>query len=133
MSTSLPPALENLIEAFKILPGVGTRSAERYAYNILKRDPKAARQLSESLTKLHGNISICKVTYALIPSGQEYSDLYTDPTRNKRLVLVVAEPLDILAIEKTGLFHGTYHVLGGLVSPIDNVSPDQLKIKELTS
>ncbi len=132
MSTSsLPSALEDLIEAFMLLPGVGSRSAERYAYNILKRDPKAAKQIAASLDNLHRNISTCKVTFALIPANQEYSDLYTDPRRNKQVVAVVAEPLDIISIEKTNLFNGTYHVLGGLVSPIDNISPDQLKIKEL--
>ncbi|MEI9913884.1 MAG: recombination mediator RecR [Candidatus Saccharibacteria bacterium] len=129
--SSLPPALEELIEAFSLLPGVGPRSAERYAYSMLKRDPVAAKRLAAALSELHGNITYCKVTFALIPAGQEYSTLYTDPRRNKKIVAVVAEPFDILALEKTNAFSGTYHVLGGLVSPIDNVSPDQLRIKEL--
>ena len=94
---SLPPALNDLIEAFGLLPGVGPRSAERYAYNLLKRDPRAAKQLAASLDKLHDQITTCKVTFALIPAGQEYSELYTDPRRDKQLVAVVAEPLDITA------------------------------------
>lgn len=129
--TSLPPALNDLIEAFGLLPGVGPRSAERYSYNILRRDPGAAKQLASALEKLHGSIGYCQKTFALVPAGQKYSDLYTDPRRDKTVVAVVAEPFDILAMEKMNLFFGTYHVLGGLVSPIDNVSPDQLKIKEL--
>ena len=129
--TSLPPALADLIEAFGLLPGVGPRSAERYSYNILKRDPAIARQLASALDKLHGSLSYCQATFALVPVGQKYSDLYTDPRRDKTIVAVVAEPFDIMALEKTNQFSGTYHVLGGLVSPIDNVSPDQLKVAEL--
>jgi recombination protein RecR len=127
----LPPALDDLIEAFGLLPGVGPRSAERYSYNLLKRDPSAAKQLAASLEKLHLSIGVCEKTFALVPAGQKYSDLYTDPTRDKTIVAVVAEPFDIIALEKTHQFKGTYHVLGGLVSPIDNISPDQLRIKEL--
>ncbi len=129
--SSLPPALDELIEAFALLPGVGPRSAERYAYSILKRDPETAKRLAGAIDNLHGNITYCKKTFALIPAGQDYSSLYTDPRRDKKMVAVVAEPFDILALEKTNAYLGTYHVLGGLVSPIDNISPDQLKIKEL--
>src|ERR1700721_1889029 len=129
--SSLPPALDELIEAFSLLPGVGPRSAERYAYSILKRDPTSAKRLASALSVLHQNITYCQKTFALIPAGQSYSKLYTDPRRDKRLVAVVADPFDILALEKTNSYSGTYHVLGGLVSPIDNVSPDQLRVKEL--
>jgi recombination protein RecR len=129
--TSLPPAIEELIEAFGLLPGVGPRSAERYAYNIFKRDPNSAKRLSTALANLHDRVAYCKVTFSLIPAGEQYSKLYTDPRRDKKIVAVVAEPFDIMALEKTNAFHGTYHVLGGLVSPIDNISPDQLHIKEL--
>lgn len=129
----LPPALKELVDAFKLLPGVGSRSAERYAYSILKRDPKIATQLAKALDELHNGVGYCEVTFALVPKDQKLSDLYSDPTRDKSSVLVVAEPLDVLAIEKTGLYKGTYHVLGGLVSPIDNVGPEQLRISELVS
>jgi len=128
---SLPPALEELVEAFALLPGVGPRSAERYAYSMFKRDPGSAKRLGSALNNIHENVTYCRKTFALIPAGQEYSKLYTDPRRDKKVVAVVADPFDIMAIEKTNSFKGTYHVLGGLVSPIDSVSPDQLKIKEL--
>lgn len=127
----LPPALTNLIEALGALPGVGPRTAERYAYFLLKHEPHASQHLSEMLTQLHGGIGYCKKTFALVPAGQELSDLYTDPRRDKQTVAVVAEPFDVVALEKTGQFHGTYHVLGGLVSPIDGVGPEQLHIAEL--
>lgn len=74
---------------------------------------------------------IVKKTFALIEKGKDLSDLYTDPSRDKKLIAVVAEPFDILALEKTGQYKGTYHVLGGLVSPIDGVGPEQLHISEL--
>lgn len=127
----LPPALTNLIEAFGALPGVGPRTAERYAYFLVKRDTDASLKLAEALQQLEKGIAYCKKTFALVPAGQELSDLYTDPSRDKTTIAVVAEPFDIVALEATGQFHGTYHVLGGLVSPIDGVTPDQLHIREL--
>lgn len=127
----LPPALNDLIEAFGLLPGVGPRTAERYAYYLLRHGRDAPSKLAAALKALDGGIGYCAKTFALIPAGQKLSDLYTDPRRDKRVVAVVAEPFDLVAIEKTGQFHGTYHVLGGLVSPIDNIGPEQLHIKEL--
>ena len=127
----LPAALENLIEAFGALPGVGPRTAERYAYYLLKSDPAKARELSSRLANFHQSIGFCQKTFALVEKGQKYSDLYTDPSRDKRLVAVVAEPFDIVALEKTAQFKGTYHVLGGLISPIDNINPETLRIAEL--
>lgn len=127
----IPPALTDLIEAFNALPGVGPRTAERYAYWFVRHDPGSALKLAAALTNLAPGISYCEKTFALIPAGQKLSSLYTDPRRDKTLVAVVAEPFDILALEKTAQFSGTYHVLGGLVSPIDGVSPEQLHIKEL--
>ncbi len=127
----LPPALTELIEALGALPGVGPRTAERYAYFLLKADSTAANRISKAATSVHDGVDYCKKTFALIQKGKEYSDLYTDPSRDKTLVAVVAEPFDIVALEKTGQFKGTYHVLGGLVSPIDGVGPEQLHIAEL--
>jgi recombination protein RecR len=127
----LPKALEQAVEAFSNLPGVGPRTAERYAYWCLKSSPSVSNKLSDSLLKLHESIKICPKTFALIDNNLEFSPLYTDPKRDKTIVAVVAEPFDIIAIEKTGSFNGTYHVLGGLISPIDGVNPENLKIHEL--
>lgn len=127
----LPPALENLIEALGNLPGVGPRTAERYAYYLVRHDPARASQLAQALTDLHSSIKYCPVTFALIAASETVSPLYSDPRRDKSVVAVVAEPFDIVALEKTHAFQGTYHVLGGLVSPIDGVGPEQLHIKEL--
>lgn len=127
----LPPALTELIEAFGALPGVGPRTAERYAYFVLRGDTALAGRLSKALTSLHGSIGYCRKTFALVEKGQDYSDLYTSPSRDKTVIAVVAEPFDLVALEKTGEFKGTYHVLGGLISPIDGVGPEQLHIAEL--
>lgn len=127
----LPPALKELIDALGTLPGVGPRTAERYAYYLLRSDPARSQKLSEDLRNLHSNIGYCKKTFALVKKGQELSELYTDPSRDKSVVAVVAEPFDIIALEKTAQYKGTYHVLGGLVSPIDGIGPEQLHVAEL--
>ncbi|HSX44689.1 MAG TPA: recombination mediator RecR [Candidatus Saccharimonadales bacterium] len=127
----LPAALLELIESLGNLPGVGPRTAERYAYHLLRANPTNANQLSQNLAQLHDKVDYCPITFALIQKGQNVSALYSDPRRNKQIVAVVAEPFDIMALEKTGQFKGTYHVLGGLVSPIDGVGPEQLHIAEL--
>jgi recombination protein RecR len=127
----LPPALSDLVEAFGLLPGVGPRTAERYAYYLTRHTGDSADKLAAALQALAGGIGYCKKTFALVPAGQQLSDLYSDPRRDKQIVAVVAEPFDLVALEKTGQFNGTYHVLGGLVSPIDGIGPEQLHIKEL--
>ncbi|MBR5647478.1 recombination protein RecR [Candidatus Saccharibacteria bacterium] len=127
----LPKALTNAIEALGMLPGVGPRTAERYAYYLFKSSPKIAEGIATALTELHDGVKSCPVTFALIGADEELSPFYTDETRDKTTVLVVEEPLDIYAIEQTHSYKGTYHVLGGAVSPIDGITPDQLHIKEL--
>ncbi len=127
----LPKALQDVIDSLGVLPGVGARTAERYAYYLLKSDASKTKQIAASLNALHDGVSVCEKTFALVSAGQKLSELYTNPKRNKKIVAVVAEPFDILAIEKTNSYDGTYHVLGGLVSPIDGVGPEQLHIAEL--
>ena len=131
MSSLLPSALLSLIDEFGSLPGVGARTAERYAYYMLKASPRTATSLASSLDSLHASVKTCPVTYALIDADTEYSSLYTAADRNKQLVAVVEEPLDIVALERTGQYTGTYHVLGGVMSPIDGVGPEELHIPEL--
>lgn len=131
MASAIPKSLAEAIEALRLLPGVGPRTAERYAYYLLRTDPAKPRQLAEAVNNLQDRVSYCPKTFALIDASQKVSPLYTDPRRDRRVVAVVADPFDIVAIEKTGSFQGTYHVLGGLVSPIDGVTPEQLHIAEL--
>ncbi len=127
----LPKALVDLIYALEGLPGVGPRTAERYAYFLIQNDKTISNKLSHSIEKIHGSISHCPITFALIDSNLELSPLYTNPARNKKMVAVVSSPFDLLAIERIGNYDGTYHVLGGLVSPIDGIGPEQLHISEL--
>ena len=131
--SNIPKALAQTIEAFSRLPGVGPRTAERYAYWCLKHDKNISVLLAESLLELHGQIKVCPVTFALIDTNHDVSPLYSDPQRDKTIVAVVAEPFDIIALEKTASFSSTYHVLGGHISPIDGIGPDNLRISELVS
>jgi recombination protein RecR len=131
MDSVIPKSLQDAIDALEQLPGVGPRSAERYAYYLLKSDSNKSQVLAESLKNLHRNIKYCPKTFALIQADEDLSPLYKNPKRDKTVVAVVADPFDIVALEKTHSFSGTYHVLGGLVSPIDNIGPDQLHINEL--
>lgn len=131
MSTKLPKALLDVIEEIGKLPGVGPRTAERYAYYLLRSEPRIASRMAEVFTKLHHNVKYCPVTFALIDAADDVSPLYTDENRNKKLVAVVEEPLDVIALERTNQFQGTYHVLGGAISPIDGIGPEKLHIPEL--
>ena len=131
MATVLPKALLHLIEELGKLPGVGPRTAERYAYDLLRRDPSVATRVASAITNLHAGVAYCPKTFALIEKDQQLSPLYADPERDKTLVAVVEEPLDVVALERTGQFKGTYHVLGGVISPIDGIGPEQLHIPEL--
>lgn len=127
----LPNALNNVIEALGHLPGVGPRTAERYAYYLFRNDKKISENISDTLSMLHDGVKSCPITFALIDANQSVSPFYDDPKRDKTTVLVVEEPLDIYAIEQTKQYLGTYHVLGGAISPIDGITPEQLHIKEL--
>ena len=129
----LPKALTDVIDALGHLPGVGARTAERYAYFLFRANPRVAENISDTLKHLHSGVKSCPQTFALIDASQSVSELYADPSRDKTSVLVVEEPLDIYAIEQTKQYQGTYHVLGGAISPIDGITPDQLHIKELVS
>lgn len=131
MAQLLPSALARAIDELGRLPGVGARTAERYAYFLLRADEHTAIKMASAISELHSGVKTCPVTFALIDAEQDISPLYSDPQRNKKLVAVVEEPLDIVALERTGQFHGTYHVLGGAISPIDGVGPEQLHIPEL--
>jgi recombination protein RecR len=116
MDSVIPKSLQDAIDALEQLPGVGPRSAERYAYYLLKSDSNKSQVLADSLKNLHRNIKYCPKTFALIQADEDLSPLYKNPKRDKTVVAVVADPFDIVALEKTHSFSGTYHVLGGLVS-----------------
>ena len=127
----LPQALTRAIDALSRLPGVGPRTAERYAYYLFKSDSQVSDDIASALSNLHADVKSCPITFALMDAEQDVSPLYSDPERDRTTVMVVEEPLDIYAIESTHAYRGTYHVLGGAISPIDGVTPEQLHIGEL--
>ncbi len=127
----LPQTLQEAIESLGHLPGVGHRTAERYAYYLFKTNRKTSENIISSLENLHTGIKTCPITFAIMDATEQISPLYTDPTRDKKTILVVEEPLDIYALERTKAYKGTYHVLGGALSPIDGITPAELHIKEL--
>ena len=127
----LPKALNSVIDALGMLPGVGQRTAERYAYYLFKSSDKISENIAKALSELHSGVKSCPVTFALIDADSDVSPLYSDPKRDKATIMVVEEPLDIYAIEQTKSYTGTYHVLGGAISPIDGITPEQLHIGEL--
>lgn len=131
MAHLLPEALEKLIDELGRLPGVGQRTAERYAYYLLRADQRINDSLATAVQDIHARVKTCPITFALIDAEQDVSPLYSDSDRDKTLIAVVEEPLDIIALERTGQFKGTYHVLGGAMSPIDGIGPEQLHIPEL--
>ncbi|MCA9333249.1 recombination protein RecR [Candidatus Saccharibacteria bacterium] len=130
--TVLPKAFNELITELSKLPGVGPRTAERYALAIYNKSLVNSSSLSDSIRNIHNEVGVCTITFALVDKNLSISPLYSDENRDKTTVIVVAEPFDIVSIEKTGSYNGTYHVLGGLISPIDGVEPDQLTVSQLT-
>lgn len=131
MAQLLPAALVAVIDELGMLPGVGARTAERYAYHLLRSDEQKVRRLAETIASLKSNVKTCPVTFALIDASETISPLYSDESRDKTTVAVVEEPLDIIALERTNQYRGTYHVLGGAISPIDGIGPEQLHVPEL--
>jgi recombination protein RecR len=127
----LPKALTELIDSLSKLPGVGPRTAERFAFYLYKNS-QLGTTLADKVSSISSKVKTCPITFAMIDSSDEVSDLYSNSSRNKKIIALVAEPFDIVAIEKTGNFQGTYHVLGGLISPIDGVNPENLNIAGLT-
>ena len=125
----LPPALERLIEAFSRLPGIGKKTATRLALNILRKPAAQALELAESLADLHHAIQLCSCCFSF--SDQDPCIICADSRRDSRLICVVEEPGDMLAIEKTASYRGHYHILHGVISPLDGIGPDELKMKEL--
>ncbi|MBC8318930.1 MAG: recombination protein RecR [Desulfobulbaceae bacterium] len=126
----LPPALERLIDDLSRLPGIGKKTATRLALHLLRRPAEEARNLAHDLADLHDAIGLCSHCFAF--SETNPCAICSDERRDSRLICVVEESADLLAIEKTGAFSGQYHILHGVLSPIDGIGPDEIKIGALT-
>ncbi|MBC8208850.1 MAG: recombination protein RecR [Desulfobulbaceae bacterium] len=127
----VPPALERLINSFSRLPGIGRKTATRLALNLLRRPASEARELAASLNALHQSIQLCSICFTF--SEDNPCAICADPKRNSELICVVEQPGDLMAIEKTAAFRGQYHILHGVLSPMDGIGPDEIKIKELVT
>lgn len=121
--------LEQLIHEFSQLPGIGRKTAQRLAYFVLKQPRESIEKLSTSLMTVKDNVMSCEVCFNI--SDERICKICESEKRNKFQICVVEEPTDVIAIEKTNEFNGVYHVLGGAISPLDGITPDQLKINEL--
>lgn len=125
----IPQQILRTIEEFSRLPGVGPRTAERLTFYLLRGDQEQALQLSQVLANLHDQLRTCSQCHNF--AEDETCQVCQHPSRQRDLITVVEEPLDVVALEKTGLYHGLYHVLGGVISPIDGIGPAQLQIASL--
>lgn len=125
----LPEPIRALTEALARLPGIGPRSAERIALYLVQADKGAVGQLAAAITEARERVRLCRVCGAL--TENEVCDTCSDPRREASLLCVVERPVDIFSVEKSGCFHGRYHVLGGKISPTNGVGPEELRIGQL--
>ena len=125
----LPASLTALVGALTKLPGIGPRSAERIALHLVQAEPGEARQLAEIIVQARERVRFCEVCGALAESSP--CDLCSDSRRDSTLLCVVERPVDIISLEKSGTFRGKYHVLGGKISPLNGVEPEDLRIASL--
>ncbi len=125
----VPSSVERLITELGKLPGVGPRTAERLAFHLLKSDPARSAALGAAAQTLHAGVSTCTTCFNF-SEGPE-CQICLSPKRSHAMIAVVEEPFDVVAIEKTGTYQGLYHVLGGVISPIDGIGPERLEIASL--
>ena len=123
------PSLENLIDKFESLPSIGSKSAQRLAFYVLNMPEENAKNFIDAITQARSKIKYCSVCQNL--TDTEVCSVCSQHMRNQKQICVVETPQDVMAFERTKEYSGSYHVLHGLISPIDGITPDQLKIKEL--
>ena len=121
--------LAELINQFARLPGIGKKTAQRLAYSILEQPPERAKQFAEALVNARQKIHFCSVCQSL--TDLDICQICSDDRRDKSVICVVEDPRDVMAFERTREYTGVYHVLHGVISPLDNIGPDKLRIKEL--
>ncbi len=129
MSTSYAPPVQRLVTELSKLPGVGSRTAQRLAFHILRSSGEDASALAAAIVEVKEKIVLCEVCFNL--TDETRCRICEDPRRDHTLICVVEEPSDVIPMERTHEYHGVYHVLGGALSPIDGVDPEDLKIAEL--
>lgn len=127
----LPEPIQNLITAFERLPGIGPKSASRLAFYLLRAPEDVARSLADALIEFKEQTSFCPVCFNIMLTGRIACEICESQVRDETIICVVEEPLDVIAIERIGAYKGKYHVLHGVLSPIEGIGPDDLKIKPL--
>ena len=127
----LPKAVERLIEAFARLPGIGPKTASRLTYYFLRVPKEESQELAEALRGLREETTFCSTCFNITTMGVDPCEICGDENRERKILCVVEEPLDVLAIERTGSFLGRYHVLHGALAPVEGIGPEDLKIEEL--
>ncbi|MCC6190514.1 MAG: recombination protein RecR [Anaerolineales bacterium] len=128
-----PKAVQRLIDELSRLPGIGPKSASRLTYFLLRGDGQQPRDLAAALVDLKERTRFCSVCFNVTDAANDPCPLCSDPARQTGVICVVEEPLDVLAIERTREFKGRYHVLNGVISPVEGVGPEDLKIRELVA
>ena len=126
---AFPAALERLTEQFARLPGIGMKSAQRLAFYVLSLPKEDAESFAQAIVDAKSSVRLCPVCQNL--TDQELCPVCADPERDHSLICVVAEPKDVIAMERAREYHGVYHVLHGVISPLSHVGPDDLRIREL--
>jgi len=129
MATRFAEPMERLIEQLRKLPGVGTKSAQRFAFHVLRSSEGDAAALADAILTLKKHLRLCSICNNI--TDTDPCAYCTSPTRNTRLICIVEEPTNISGIEKTRSFHGLYHVLHGTLSPVNGVGPEQLRLRNL--
>jgi len=127
----LPEPVQNLITAFERLPGIGPKSASRLAFFLLRAPDEVSQKLADAVLVLKSATAFCPICFSIMVSGREMCEICADHRRDPGLICVVEEPLDVLALERTAGFGGVYHVLHGVLSPIEGIGPADLKIAPL--
>ncbi len=125
----LSPSVDNLIAQLTRLPGIGTRTAQRLTFHLLQRSPEEALALADAIREVKERVRFCRECGNL--TEQEVCSICEDSRRDRTVICVVEQPVDVISIERTAEFRGLYHVLGGSLSPIDGVDPGDLRIDEL--
>jgi len=126
-----PPSILKLIESFSKLPGIGEKTAERLAMHVLRAPRNEAEQLSRSIQGIKEKVRLCSMCFAF--SDADICNICSDQRRTSSILCVVEQPPDMVAIEKSGSFAGLYHILQGILSPMNGIGPDSIRIKELIS
>ena len=127
----LPEPIQNLINALERLPGIGPKSASRLAFYFLRADESLSSELAEALTGLKDKIAFCSECFNITDAGRERCEICENPKRDASIICVLEDALDVLALERMGAYQGKYHVLQGVLNPIEGIGPDDIKIRPL--